>query len=241
MITIAMTIYKWTRYTQNTIKNILRNKKNKIELLILMDNPWTEEEDNLERMLEGWNVFDWEVKVYKQKDDGCINWLWNKIPELATNEKIFIINDDVEVSPEFDEVIENMGENEILNPYFITPNEKGTRRKDDNISWHAWATTKKVLKKVLPIDKRIKLWYWDDRIYKKWLDQWIEIKRTNEINVFHYESKTLNNPEVKAKADAQIKKDMEQWKEILKEQKRQDLRFPNNNEEFNKTSWSSEK
>ncbi len=236
-----MTIYKWSRYTENTIINILRNKRDKVELLILMDKPWDVEENELQEILEGWNVFDWEVKVYKQKDDGCINWLWNKIPELASNEKIFVINDDIEVSPEFDEVIENMGENEILNPYFISPNEKGIRRKDNNISWHAWATTKKVLKKVLPIDKRIKLWYWDDRIYKKCLDQWIEIKWTSEIRVFHYESQTLNNPEVKAKADAQIKKDMEQWKEILKEQKRQDLRFPNNNEEFNKTSWSSEK
>ena len=206
-----------------------------------MDNPWDVEENELQEILEEWNVFDWEVKVYKQKDDGCINWLWNKIPELATNEKIFIINDDIEVSPEFDEVIERIGENEILNPYFKTPNEEGTRRKDDNISWHAWATTKSVLKKVFPIDNRIKLWYWDDRIYQKCLDQWIEIKWTNEINVFHYESQTLNNPLVKEKANQQIKKDMEQRKEILKEQKRQDLRFPYNNEDNNKTSWSSEK
>ena len=39
MITVAMTVYKRTRYTENTIKSILKNKKNKIELLILMDKP----------------------------------------------------------------------------------------------------------------------------------------------------------------------------------------------------------
>ena len=84
-----MTIYKWTWYTENTIINILRNKRDKVELLILMDNPWDVEENELQEILEWWNVFDWEVKVYKQKDDWCINWLWNKIPELAINRVIF--------------------------------------------------------------------------------------------------------------------------------------------------------
>ena len=47
MLTVAMTVYKWTEFTDNTIESVLFNKKNPIELLILMDRPTDEEIDHL--------------------------------------------------------------------------------------------------------------------------------------------------------------------------------------------------
>ena len=234
-----MTVYKRTRYTENTIKSILQKKKNKIELLILMDKPWTEEEEKLQNLLENWNVFDWEVKVYKQKDDWCINWLWNKIPELATNNVVFVINDDIEVSPNFDEILERITYNNVVNPYYFMPYHWGQCWKEKCIAWHAWAMTKEDLKKILPIDKRIKLRFWDDWIRWRAQEEGMNIEWTNQIEVFHYTSKTCENPSIVEQVREMQRIDIENFKTILKERGWQDARFPN--EEFNKTSWSSEK
>ena len=234
-----MTVYKRTRYTENTIKSILQKKKNKIELLILMDKPWTEEEEKLQNLLENWNVFDWEVKVYKQKDDWCINWLWNKIPELATNNVVFVINDDIEVSPDFDEILERITYNNVINPYYFMPYQWGQCWKEKCIAWHAWAMTKEDLKKILPIDKRIKLRFWDDWIRWRAQEEWMNIEWTNQIEVFHYTSKTCENPSIVEQVREMQRIDIENFKTTLKERGWEDARFPN--EEFNKTSWSSEK
>jgi hypothetical protein len=39
MLTIAMTVYKRTGRTDKTIKSVLENKADKIELLVLLDKP----------------------------------------------------------------------------------------------------------------------------------------------------------------------------------------------------------
>lgn len=227
MLTIAMTVYKRTRYTDNTIRSIIKNKKNKIELLILLDKPWEEEDSHLADLLENRNVFDWTIKIYKQKSDLCLNWLRNKVFELASNENIFVINDDIELSKDFDEIIESKLWWNIINPIFETPHEEGSRYKDNNISWHARAIKHSDRLKIWPIDERLKLWYWDDYIFRQAKDKWIDIEWISEVLVYHHYSKTVNNPDIEEQVNLIINNDHKAWKEILKEKSRKDFRFLN--------------
>ena len=67
----------------------------------------------------------------------------------------------------------------------------------------------------------------------------MNIEWTNQIEVFHYTSKTCENPTIVEQVREMQRIDIENFKTILKERGWEDARFPN--EEFNKTSWSSEK
>jgi hypothetical protein len=37
MLSVVITIYKWTEYTEKTIASLLQNKENPIELIVCMD------------------------------------------------------------------------------------------------------------------------------------------------------------------------------------------------------------
>ena len=220
-----MTVYKRTDFTNRTIKSILQCKKNKIELLVLLDNPWKYEIQNLSLLQEKWDPKDWTMKIFIQKTDKKINWLWNNAFELASNENVFVINDDVEFTKNFDKIIQEHLENNIVNPVFRTPNDEWLRYKDNNISWHARATTKTVREKLWNIDERLRLWYGDDFIFQNAIDHGVKIEWINDVEVFHHESKTLWREDIKEEVDETIKQDQENWKTILKEKWRFDFRF----------------
>lgn len=225
MLTVAMTVYKWTEFTDNTIESVLFNKKNPIELLILMDRPWKEEIDRLWILHKKRKESYWFCNIYIQHSSWKINWLRNKAFELAKNENIFVINDDITVSENYDYYIENMIGWKIINPVFKDPNNKNRTCKENNISWHARATDKKTREKIWPIDKDLKLWFGDDYIFYNAIDHWIDIERTANISVYHFLSKTLTNGKIQEEVKKTIKNDTERRKEIIKANWRIDTRF----------------
>lgn len=224
-MTIAMTVYKRTERTDKTIQSILENKADKIELLVLLDNPEKHEIEKLQELTDSWNLKDWTIKIFIQRTDKKITWLWNEAFELATNENIFIINDDIEVSKNFDKIIQEHLENNIVNPIYRTPYEEWLRYKDNNISWHAWAIKKSNRKKIWNIDERLKLRYWDDFIFHNAIDHGLKIEWIDDVEVYHRYSKTVKSDEIKSEVELQKMEDMLNRKDILKEKWRFDFRF----------------
>lgn len=220
-----MTVYKRTKRTNKTIKSILENKEWQIELLLLFDKPKNNEWCRLKKFLDKRNQEDWSVQVYIQETDKKITWLRNKAFELAKNENVFIINDDIEVSKNFDKIIQEHLENNIVNPVFRVPNEDGLRYKDMNISWHARAIKKSNRNKIWKIDERLKLRYWDDFIFHNAIDHELKIEWIEDVEVFHRSSKTLLNPKLKNEVELTKLQDRENRKTILKEKWRFDFRF----------------
>ena len=226
MLTIAMTVYKRSEYTDKTIKSILENKKNPIEFLILVDNAWAEEKKRMRQLNDSWNKKDWTIALFNQLNDDKINWLRNLAFEVADWENIFVINDDIEVSKEFDEKIEaHLTWWNIVNPVFRSPYEEWLRYKDNNISWHARAIKKSDREKIWKIDSRLKLRYWDDYIFHNAIDHWLKIKRIDDVEVFHRVSKTLTNAKIQQEVKLTKLDDQEWRKQILKEKRRHDFRF----------------
>lgn len=225
MLTIAMTVYKRTGRTDKTIKSVLENKADKIELLVLLDKPWKHEMTKLQELIDSWKPEDWTMQIFIQQTDKKITWLRNKAFEMSKNENVFVINDDVEVSKNFDKIIQEHLKNNIVNPVFRTPHEEWLRYKDNNISWHARAITKKNRNKIWMIDERLKLRYWDDFVFHNAIEHWLKIERITDVEVFHHHSKTVKNEKLKSEVELQQMEDMFNRKDILKEKWRFDFRF----------------
>lgn len=225
MLTIAMTVYKRTERTAKTLASMIENKSDPIELLVLLDNPWSTEAQKLQELIDGRNPDDWKLQVYIQRNWKKITGLRNQAFELATNEDVFVINDDVEFSKNFDKMIKEHLENNVVNPVFKTPHDEGLRYKDNNISWHARAIKKSNRNKIWKIDERLRLRYGDDFIFHNAIDHGLKIERITDVEIFHRWSKTLMNKALKKEVDETIKQDQENRKTILKEKWRFDFRF----------------
>lgn len=225
MLTIAMTVYKRTDRTAKTLASMIENKSDPIELLVLLDNPWSTEAQKLQELIDGRNPDNWKLQVYIQRNWKKITGLRNQAFELATNEDVFVINDDVEFSKNFDKMIKEHLENNVVNPVFKTPHDEGLRYKDNNISWHARAIKKSNRNKIWKIDERLRLRYGDDFIFHNAIDHGLKIERITDVEIFHRWSKTLMNKALKKEIDETIKQDQENRKTILKEKWRFDFRF----------------
>ena len=220
-----MTCYKRTWYTDNTIKSILRNKKNKIDFIILLDKPWENEINKLHELEKNWNENDWKLSYRIQETNDKINWLWNHLKEMNTEKTVLIINDDIEITEWYDEIIEKEIEHKVLNPMFHTPYHQWDLFKPDCIAWHCYALQKEYLDKILPIDSKIKLYFWDDRIFHRAQEEWLDIVRMKNVYSFHYISKTCENPEIVEEVRKQIENDSIEFTKIVKERNRPDRRF----------------
>ena len=204
---------------------MIENKSDPIELLVLLDNPWSTEAQKLQELIDGRNPDDWKLQVYIQRNWKKITGLRNQAFELATNEDVFVINDDVEFSKNFDKMIKEHLENNVVNPVFKTPHDEGLRYKDNNISWHARAIKKSNRNKMWKIDERLRLRYGDDFIFHNAIDHGLKIEWITDVEIFHRWSKTLMNEALKKEVDETIKQDQENRKTILKEKWRFDFRF----------------
>lgn len=232
MLSIFMTVYKRSEFTDQTIKSLLQKTDNQIELVIWID--WNDFETNekADFLQKNRQKQDWKLIVFKEQTDKWIVDLRNKSFEICSNNNIFIVNDDIEIfSDRYDEKIEQLliG-NEFVNPVFVAWRRcfdfnKIRKINPDNISWHARATRKDVRKKIWPIDNRLKLWFSDDWIFQKIKEQNIKSVWTDEIKIKHYWSMTLNDPEWKQRVDRIIKQDQYSWIQILMEHGRSDKRF----------------
>lgn len=232
MLSVFMTVYKRSEFTDQTIKSLLKKTNNQIELVIWID--WNDFETNekadfLQKIRQ---KQDWKLIIFKEQTDKWIVDLRNKSFEICSNNNIFIVNDDIEIfSDKYDEKIEQLLiENEFVNPVFVAWRRcfdfnKIRKINPDNISWHARATRKDVRKKIWPIDNRLKLRFSDDRIFQKIKEQKIKSIWTDEIKIKHFWSMTLNDPEWKQRVDRIIKQDQYSRIHILIEHGRSDKRF----------------
>lgn len=233
MLSVFMTVYKRSEFTDQTIKSLLQKTDNQIELVIWID--WNdfetnEQADELQKNRKN-HAFS-KLVIFKEQTDKWIVDLRNKSFEICSNNNIFIVNDDIEIfSDKYDEKIEQLLiENEFVNPVFVAWRRcfdfnKIRKINPDNISWHARATRKDVRKKIWPIDNRLKLRFSDDRIFQKIKEQKIKSVWTDEIKIKHFWSMTLNDPEWKQRVDRIIKQDQYSRIQILIEHGRSDKRF----------------
>lgn len=194
-------------------------------MLLLFDQPENNERERMKKFLNKRDQENWTLQIYIQQNDKKITWLRNKAFELAKNENVFVINDDVEFTKNFDKIIQDHLWNNIVNPVFRIPNDESLRYKDTNISWHARAIKKSDWKKMWNIDERLRLWYGDDFIFHNAIDHGIKIEWIEDVEVFHHESKTLNNEKLRNEVELTKLEDKENRIEILKEKWRVDFRF----------------
>lgn len=198
MLSVVMTIYKRSVFTEKTIASLLENKVDPIELIVCMDWSDRETHKNIENLYTQRKHEDGQIVcIVPMKDVWLVN-LWNAGIQEANNENVFTINDDILLSKWYDQQI-----NEDLQTHcFVCPlytegeNDFAgdPKRKRTNINWHARATTKTTWIDVWPIDTRLKLWYSDDYIFRILVDLRKWLYRTEKCIVHHYRSKTVCDP-----------------------------------------------
>lgn len=151
-----------------------------------------------------------------------VNEKWNMWVEQAKWEYIWIINNDIVILEWQDKALVD-----VLNAWYKIACPLSTVRQD---RWRlpAIAPERNIVgwcfmmkkKDWIPIDSRLDIWFWDDWIYhtqKKNIGYaWI---------IHHFESKTINNPEVKEKIAKRIEQDKLNWRIVLKEKWWKDDRF----------------
>lgn len=130
-------------------------------------------------------VLDWPESV---------NEKWNKWVKKAKWDYIFVLNDDIVLTEWIDlELIKVLETNKVACPFstvgrykFNLPLRKAN--KDNIVGWCFMMERKNWV----PIDERLKIWYWDNWIYETQLkDIWYAWL------VHHYESQTLKTLDVK--------------------------------------------
>lgn len=229
MLSVVITIYRRTEYTAKTIRSLLENKDNPIELTVCMDGSDKYTYDQIRKLYDERQNEDWTINCLVPMEKVWLVLLRNTAVEKSNNLNVFVVNDDILLSKWYDTQIMN----ELKTNHFVCPlYTEGDidfwwtpKRKRTNINWHARAIKKIDRWAIWPIDTRLKLWYSDDYLFRKLTDQRKNICRTENCIVHHYRSKTIDDPGNKEHVDQMIQEDGEAWKLILKEQNWFDERF----------------
>lgn len=235
MLSIFMTVYRRTEFTDKTLKSILENKNDKIELVIWIDGQDPETYQKAKDFVSKWDQKNWIVHGFapcwknpKFKTVWLV-YLRNIAFEICTEKNIFIINDDIEVSKWYDTAIEKDLETEkFVCPYFTeweNAFQWEKKKRATNISGHARATQKKFWDTIWPIDWRLNLWFSDDYIFRQCVDKWNRPYWTENVVVHHYRSKTIEDPKNEEFVEKKIAEDKKTRMQILKEKWRFDPRF----------------
>lgn len=229
MLSIVITIYRRTEYTAKTIRSLLENKDNPIELTVCMDGSDQHTYDQIRKLYDERQNEDWTINCLVPMENVWLVALWNTAVEKSNNLNVFVVNDDILLSKWYDTQIMN----ELKTNHFVCPlYTEGDvdfwwtpKRKRTNINWHARAIKSDDRRQVWPIDTRLKLWYSDDYIFRKVVDLKQKPFWTENCIVHHYRSQTIDNPKNKEHVDETIAQDTEARKIILKENGRFDERF----------------
>lgn len=229
MLSVLITIYKRTQYTEKTIASLLQNKENPIELIVAMDGSDQKTYDQIKNLYNNRSEKDWTIMcIVPMKHIWLVN-LWNKGIENANNKDIFVVNDDILLSKWYDTAIQNDLKHEFFVCPLYTEGENdfagNPKQKRWNINWHARAVKSFDWRQIWPIDTRLKLWYSDDYIFRTIIDLKKKPYWTENCIVHHYRSKTIDDPKNKEYVEQIIAEDTEARKQILKENWRFDDRF----------------
>ena len=205
MLSVLVTIYKRTDYTEKTIMSLLQNKDNPIELIVAMD--WTDKKthEQIKNLYDNRSQTDWSIMCLVPMQDVWLVNLWNKGIENANNKDILIVNDDILISKSYDTAIQNDLKNHFIVCPLYTEGENyfagNPKQKRTNINWHARAIKSFDWRKVWPIDNRLKLWFSDDYIFRTVIDLKQKPYWTENCIVHHYRSQTINDPKNKQHVD----------------------------------------
>lgn len=229
MLSVVLTIYKWTEYTEKTIASLLKNKENPIELVVCMDWICQKTYNNIRNLYDERDESDGEITCIVPNKDVWLVKLRNTGIETCSNTEILIVNDDILLSKWYDQAIKSdLLKHKCVCPLYTEGKNDfagDPKRKRNNINWHARAIKNRDWFDVWPIDERLKLWYSDDYIFRKLIDLKEKPFRTENCIVHHYRSQTIDDPKNKEHVEKMIQEDGEAWKQILKENWRFDDRF----------------
>lgn len=147
----------------------------------------------------------------------------------ARNKKLFIVNDDILVSQWRDKELDKLlDDNRVVCPMFTLWDKDFAwkpQKKSDNIAWHAWWLDLTKWWLLGDIPKSLKIWYWDDWVWRRCNDLWHPCKWTDNIIVHHYVSKTVYNDAVKQKVLWVVETDKQARIQIVKQMGRYDTRY----------------
>lgn len=212
MISIIIPVLNQLEYTKQILNDITQKIKSEYEIIVIDDwsTDWTIE---FLSKLEN-------IRFYKNEKT-WVNAARNYWVELAKWDYILIINNDIVLTDWIDLKIINWFEDNIKIVCPLTTRGKDKFKlplfkKDDNIAWRCFMIENKNL---FPIDNRLDIRYWDDYLFYKSNKQ---IKYIEWI-IHHYESKTINSPEIKEQIQKRINKDKLNRQIILDENNRKNI------------------
>ena len=168
--------------------------------------------EDLLKQIEKLKLHSYEIIVIEDK---LVNEARNEWVAKAKWKYIFVLNDDIIIyNDTFDKMKEALKYATVAWPYFKRwlDDPKIHTHNGKNIVWFCFAFKQEDKDKLFPIDERLKLWYWDNRIYHKankrvwWW--WF---------IYHRESKTLLDDKRKDECMQIIARDKDKRLEIQEE------------------------
>lgn len=161
------------------------------------------------------------LKVKSDYEIILLDWLewvnekWCKWVEQAKWEYIWILNNDLVLTEWLDlKLIKLLFTNKVACPMSTRWRDKFclpliTTTSEHNIAGWCFMMKKKDW---IPIDSRLDIWYWDNWIYEtQWRSVWFDWL------CHHFESSTINSPEIKEQIKSRIDNDKLMWNVVCDE------------------------
>lgn len=190
---VVIPVYNHLDLTKQVIKNIEDTQKDvKYRLIIVNDgsSDWTEKWLNNNKK-KNWIVI--------HQENQWTNWARNKWVELATSKYISVINNDILFKEwAFRRFVEWFTDDSIMmvNPRSTTLKVKDYWEKPfyfaNHIQWRCRTISKKAKELLFPIDKRLKIFWWDNWLFFKMLYMWYKLKVLHDVVIHHLESQTVD-------------------------------------------------
>jgi len=193
-LSVVIPVYNHLDLTKQVISNIKETQKDvNYQLVIVNDgsSDWTKKrlDDNKE---SNWIVV--------HQANQWTNWAWNKWVELSKAPYILIINNDIILSEwAFRNMINWFTDDSIwmVNVRTISPETKQYWTKPyyfaNEIQWWCYMITKKMKELLFPIDKRLRIWWWDNIIFYKMIYNWYKLKVVSNVIIQHLVSQTVSS------------------------------------------------
>lgn len=215
MLSVVIPVYNHLDLTIQIIENIQRTQSDiEYELIIVNDGSidWTK------KWLDNNKKSNWLVI---HQENQWTNWAWNIWVEKARWEYILIVNNDILFEDgAFSKMIRWFDSDDIMmvNPVTRTPNTSkywvSPFYFTNHIQWRCYMITQGAKELLFPIDKRLKIFGWDNIIFYKMIYAGYKLKIIKDVIVTHLESQTvtwIQNIDV----PAFVKIMKEEWRYII--------------------------
>jgi len=210
-ISIIIPVFNQVDFTKQVIDSIEDNIQlsDSYELLIINNAS----SDRTQEYLKIRSKFNKNIKVINLKKNIYVNPAWNLWASRAKWEYLIFMNNDITLFKNFDVKMLAYYEWKVVCPCTLNYGQEHSFKQNSNINGTCFMIKKS---DYVPVPEYLKLWYWDDFIYRTlWVNWLFE-------SVVHWGSQTLNTlPNVQEIID----KDTELWKWVLKVQNWSDGRF----------------